>query len=130
MTETENETKVYSPMDDFSDIVSKYNLLRFFSERRYRYLTSYEEIIESDFVFTMQSYEHSYRKKGRILGLTLSFLFYDTLFRNFKTANKLILSVVLFKAGGELLVFKHLDELTYPLDYIYRKYYCHEEHNP
>lgn len=129
MTEGENETKFYWDIFNVDGIISNYSLLKFFSERRYRHLTSYQDIIESDFVFTMQSHEHMYRKKGRVIGLTLSFLFCDTLFRNFKSANKFILSIILFKAGGELLVLKNLNELSYPLDYIYRNYYIREDHD-
>lgn len=108
-------------------IFAYYSLLDFFRYRNYKILNGYQDINESDFVFTMLKQEHMCRKRGRVYGLTLSFLFYDTLFANFMPLSKLLCCFILIKGAGELVVLNHINALGMPLTYIFNKYYTEKE---
>lgn len=111
----------------FQSVFAYYSMLDFFRYRNYKVINGFQDINESDFVYTVLDQEYACRKRGRVYGLTLSFLCFDTLMAGFKPLTKFLLCFVLFKAGGELVVYNHINDLGMPLAYIFNKYYTEKE---
>ena len=106
-----------------SDIMSKYDLIKFFESRSYRQLTSYQDVIESDFIETLFGQRDQYGRQGVLAGLTLTYVGWDTFMRRFLLMNKFIFAIAAMNVGRELVLYYHLDEIYNPLRYIYTRYY-------
>ena len=106
-----------------TDLMGKYDLIKFFETRSYRQLTSYQDVIEADFVETLFHQRDHYRKQGVLAGVILSYVGWDTFMRRFLLMNKFIFALAAVKAGCELALYYHLDEIYNPLRYIYTRYY-------
>jgi hypothetical protein len=101
----------------------KKQTVKFFTNRKYGTLKSYHELNEMDFAESMKKIEGHYRKQGYLLGFIIMASVWDSVLYKFFPISKFFFGLIMIEGLGEYSVYRNIDNLYSPLNYILESRY-------